>query len=436
MTLRRSIREWDHIPYGEGAAEIPQPHADRIAALARASAFSGRGGEGVLEHGRRGLRARRVVGVIATPGCQLEILPKIERGGEEAPSNAALRARLVHMLAEVHDLPIDAHDMTALGWQRDTLLEILIRLFCRKLSDAVRKGLPRHYIGCQEDLPALRGRLDVARQFCALAATPNRLASRFDALSPDIMLNRIMRAAVTRLARITAAPDNQRALHDLSLAYEGVTALPPRAILWDRITLDRSNEQWRDLITLARMFLAGQYQQTSSGEASGHALMFEMNVLFERYIERLMRRALRGTGLTLSAQGGHRDCLYEGETGRFRTKPDLILRRGEKVMLIADTKWKRMAPKINDPKQGVSQADVYQLMAYARLYECPNVLLLYPHHGGLPPEPICQRYAIAAQNAAEGLIVATHGTGERTGIQVAALKQLVHTVLGSAERQC
>jgi 5-methylcytosine-specific restriction endonuclease McrBC regulatory subunit McrC len=42
----------------------------------------------------------------------------------------------------------------------------------------------------------------------------------------------------------------------------------------------------------------------------------------------------------------------------------------------------------SDAKQGVSQADVYHLMAYGRLYDCPKVMLLYPHNEDLPPEPI------------------------------------------------
>jgi 5-methylcytosine-specific restriction enzyme subunit McrC len=158
--------------YGTDEASIPDAQADRIAMVARASAFSGRSGEGVLEHGCKGLRARGVVGVIATSDCQLEILPKIEGTGEVSVTDATLRHRLIHMLAVVHDLPIDAGAMTQLGWQRDTVLELLIRLFCAKLADAVRKGMPRHYIAHEADLPAMRGRLDVTRQFSTLAVSP------------------------------------------------------------------------------------------------------------------------------------------------------------------------------------------------------------------------------------------------------------------------
>ena len=132
-----------------------------------------------------------------------------------------------------------------------------------------------------------------------------------------------------------------------------------------------------------------------------------MNVLFEKYVARLLTRALAGTGLRASTQGGQRDCLYESNTGRFRTRPDLIIRDNDQIVLIIDTKWKRITPRIDDPKQGVSQSDVYQMMAYGQLYHCPSIMLLYPHHNGLPENPILQHYSVASVGAEEKLSLAT-----------------------------
>ncbi|MEI4488582.1 hypothetical protein V8J36_20495, partial [Frigidibacter sp. MR17.14] len=135
----------------------------------------------------------------------------------------------------------------------------------------------------------------------------------------------------------------------------------------------------------------------------------------------------------VSAQGGHRDCLFEESTGRFRTKPDLIIRQGDRTVLVIDTKWKRMSPRIDDPKQGVSQADVYQLMAYSQLYQCQNVMLLYPHYGDLPPDPIRTCYAIANAGAKENLVVATLDVTGPSRAHVQALEALVQSVLSKSE---
>ena len=371
--------------------------------------------------------------MIAAPSCQLEILPKIEGSGEDGVTDAILRNRLIHMLAVAHDLPIDDGDITHLAWQNDTILELLIRLFCKKLTDAVRLGMPRQYIEHADDLPAMRGRLDINRQFSLLAASPQKLACQFDDFSPDTALNQVMRATVVKLARLTTASQNQRSLRELSFAYAEVADIPTTTAysLCNRIMLDRTNQRWKNLLSLARLFLSDRHQQTSSGAIDGYSMLFEMSALFEKYVAKILTRALAGTEFRVSTQGGQKYCLYVGGTGRFKTRPDIIIRQGEQPILIIDTKWKRIKPRIDDPKQGVSQADVYQLMAYGRLYDCPNVMLLYPHHAELLSEPIHQCYSIAEDDAEESLIVATLNLSDLRDKHKEALREIINAYLSN-----
>ena len=397
--IRRTLLEWQRLDYGDGDRAIPAWAADRLAAVAP---------HGALAHGRRDLRAQGHVGVIAAEGCALEILPKID--GLEA--EGAVRRRLVHMLAVALDIQLDVGRVTGLGWQRDTLLEILIGLFARKLADAVRLGLPRRYVGQEDDLPALRGRLDATRQFTTLAASPQRLACRFDDLSFDIALNRIMKAVVAKLSRLSRAADNQRLLRELAFAYADVSAVPSAALRFDDVVLDRTNARWRDLVELARLLLGNRFQTTSGGAAQGHALLFEMNLLFEEYIARSLAKALVPAGLRVKRQGGRRFCLTEivdeGEgKGRFQTIPDILVQGPDgRTRLVIDTKWKRLGKRVDDPKQGVAQADVYQMIAYGRLYECDALMLLYPWHRDLAErEGITSRFRVT--RGAERLAIAT-----------------------------
>ncbi|MEO9780023.1 MAG: restriction endonuclease [Sedimentitalea sp.] len=422
-----SIREWEKIAFGKDSDPISEGQAERLAKVARNSAFSGSNGEGVLEHRRKHLRARGVVGVISSADCQLEILPKIDASGEQYAAPETLRRRLVHMLSVARDLRIDAQTTASLGWQRDTLLEILIRIFCQKMTEAVRHGIPRRYIAHTDDLPAVRGRLNVTRQFSVLAAQPQHLACQYDELSPDIDLNRVMKAAISKLSRVATAADNLRSLRELSFAYADITNVAPSALRWDRITLDRTNDRWRELLSLAKFLLGDRHQTTNAGASDGHALLFEMNVLFEEYVAKLLKRGLAGTPFRVTSQGGQRDCLFEGEQGRFRTRPDILIRHKDDVIMVIDTKWKRISPRIEDAKQGISQGDVYQMMAYSQLYACDRVMLLYPHHQGLSATPPQQTYAIGTAGAPRKLLVSTIDVSRRHSLVTASLAHLVRT---------
>jgi 5-methylcytosine-specific restriction enzyme subunit McrC len=67
--------------------------------------------------------------------------------------------------------------------------------------------------------------------------------------------------------------------------------------------------------------------------------------------------------------------------GRFLTIPDAVMDEW-----IIDTKWKRLKGCIEDPKHGIAESDVCQMMAYAELYGRRKIMLLYPHHDGLRQE--------------------------------------------------
>lgn len=395
-----TLREWETLPHGEGDGCIPEHFAERLAALAKKSTFAGSGG--VLEDRRHELRARGVVGVLATDECSLEILPKIdvEVQGGEAMQNAAIRKRLVHMLAVALDLKIETGQITKLDWQRETLLEILIRIFCSKLTDAVRRGMPRRYIVQEDDLSALRGTLNLPRQFTRHAANPSRLACKFDELSEDIALNRIMKATVAHLFRMSRSPSNQQRLRELAFVYADIAEVAVSAQKWDEVVIDRTNRAWQELFGMAQLFLRSRYQTTSAGAGRGTALLFEMNTLFEEYVGRLITRALARTEYRVSLQGGRLFCLtsLDDERAVFQTKPDILIWRAGQVVHVIDTKWKRISSRIDDRKQGVSQGDVYQMMAYAQLYCAPRLTLLYPHHPGLGATELVQaRHRITGQ---------------------------------------
>ncbi|WP_187969598.1 McrC family protein [Aquibium microcysteis] len=407
-----TVREWGRVGVHGGAGPQPEntysrSEADALLRAAWRHPLATGQGTNILVHGRNELIAQQVVGVIAAPGCSLEILPKIDNAADD--KDETIRARLVSMLDVALGLELGHGPALAMARQKETLLDILIRLFADRLLAESRRGLPRAYQARQEDLLTLRGRLDVVRQFTHHAVRPDRLACRFDSLAPDTPLLRIMKACVSMLRRHARAVETQRRLDELRFLLADVSDVPAGALPWSDVRIDRTNRRWERLLDLARLFLKREWQRTDHHAKGGEGitLLFAMNDLFEAYIATLARRALRDTPMTVRAQSGLRSCLVEEGSGseRFRTRPDiLVTRNGETVMLI-DTKWKLVGRNPEDGKRGVSQADVYQMMAYARLYDCRDVMLLYPHHAGLGPEALEVGYTI--QSGGERLRVAS-----------------------------
>jgi len=388
----RAVSEWGKVAVG-GSSDVSGGassgftvrQAEALVTAARAHPLGGTDGGQILADHRHHLRAKQMVGVLAAPGCSLEILPKVD---PEAPDESAhtVQRRLVSLIDLALGLDIGDGGAAAMAHGANSLLEVFIRLFAERLLARTRRGLPRRYLPCEDDLPALRGHLNVTRQFTVNAMRPDRLACRFDVLSHDIALMRVMAATVVSLGKRTRVPATRRLLDELRFVLADVTLLPPTALPWPALRIDRTNRAWDSLLRLARLLMGREWQATGH-DTQGHAgtsLLFPMDKLFEQAVATLLRRALAGSGIEVVAQGGLKHCLGDWrehdpcDGHLFQTRPDLLLRRGGKVIAVIDAKWKRLAADPLDRRHGVGQADVYQMMAYARLYECRRLMLLYP----------------------------------------------------------
>lgn len=391
----RSIAEWGQLPVSaKGCAKgFTVGEAEALVAAAREHPLGGENGTGILSDHRHFLKARQMVGVIAAAGCSLEILPKVDPDAP-AEDTPTVRRQLISLLDLALDLGIGEGGTLAMAHQAESLLDILIRSFAERLLAETRRGLPRRYVGCEDDLPVLRGRLDIARQFTVHAVRPDRLACRYDVLSSDIPLMRIMAASVLFLRSQARAPATQRILDELRFVFADISILPLSALPWDKVQIDRTNRRWESLYRLARLLVRRDWQ-TTRHQAHAHegiTLLFPMEKLFEDAVATLLRRALAGAswarGIDVVVQGGARRCLGDwneegvAEGKHFATFPDIQLKRGQEVLAIIDTKWKRLSANPLDAKRGVGQSDVYQMMAYARLYRCNRLMLLYPSSPG------------------------------------------------------
>jgi 5-methylcytosine-specific restriction enzyme subunit McrC len=385
-----TVHEWGRVAVHNGTGPAPEraftrSQANALLLAARSHPLANRSGTNILVDRYIEIWAQQVVGVIAAPGCSLEILPKVD--AETVENDETIRTRLVSMLDVALGLKLGDGQALAMARQKETLLDILIRLFADRLLAEARRGLPRAYLTQEDDLAALRGRLDVIRQFTHHAVRPDRLACRFDSLMSDTPLLRIMKACVLMLRRHARSVETQRRLDELRFLLSEVSDVPVTALPWAQVRIDRTNRRWETLYALAKLFLKREWQRTNHDEKAGQGitLLFAMNDLFEAYIAALAHRALRGSDLTVVAQGGFINCLKDERHGGelFRTKPDILIKRGDHAVLVIDTKWKMIGRNPEEKKRGVSQSDVYQMMAYARLYNCREVMLLYPHHAGL-----------------------------------------------------
>ena len=205
-----------------------------------------------------------------------------------------------------------------------------------RLLTAVRRGLPHRYRLGRDDLPLLRGKLDIPRQIARHLVRLDLLACNFDELSVDTPLNRVLKAAVVRRGSITRHAANARRLAELSarLEFVGESHDPLR----EPVALDRTNLAFHRLYAWSCLFLSGKWQSTTTGANAGVALLFPMNDLFETFVGRIMQSVLapgstqlQHTGRYAVVNGKRNDGLAAGrdrsQSGRDFVADRALVRR-------------------------------------------------------------------------------------------------------------
>jgi 5-methylcytosine-specific restriction enzyme subunit McrC len=353
--------------------------------------------------GRRELQAAEHVGVVRLGQHTVQILPKIYRSSAATPVERADEAtrNLLYLLAHAGQLPVREHELASLLRRGADWFEILTRLFATHLLEAWQRGAHRHYQPVEAELPVLKGKWRITEQL----RRPERrhtFVVAYDEFTADNKLNRVLRYVVERLWNLTRDGSNRQLLGELRQWMEEV-ALPSRVTAADASSalLTRLNQHYEPLLALARLFLEGGSLQLAAQDFNTFAFVFDMNQLFESFIINFLRRhraeilppALAPCVMLPQTRGATRHLARSSENGRqvFQLKPDLAFQHGEAFPLLLDAKYKRLKP--DDARLGVSTADFYQMHAYARRYNCPRILLLYPQTADMP-EPLRARFTL------------------------------------------
>lgn len=346
-----------------------------------------REGIAAVAGGYRSIKFRSYCGVIQAGSLLVEVLPKI------AEDDGFDRTLLLRMIALASDLPLAGLDADRLALQQHSLLLALVRWFCDELARQLHQGMVKTYVTEADTLSSIRGRwrpqLDALRH----AGRPDRMHCEFDELTPNNAYNQVLKAALRRVMPLARRSEElSRKASQLLGWMADVDDRPVCVAELDALPMNRLTQRYARALMMARWFLSSQTPDLNQGRSDGLALLFDMNVLFQRTLGALIRRVLPA-GLHLREEGPRRHLATDQLGQRqFQMRPDLCILRGDEVLAIADAKWKLLEVEPESGRHGVAQADAYQLHAYASTYQCGRVALWYPQAGAVqdrqPDSPV------------------------------------------------
>ena len=333
-------------------------------------------------NGGKFIQARNYVGVLQTKsGLTIEILPKI------ADKNDAERSKAVFikMLRMLKNFPFKSSNLASLKTQNLPLLEIFISMFLCELEALVKKGIKSDYVALEENLKFLKGKLNINEQIKRNSIHKERFYVEYSGFLSDIKINQIIKTTLKFLYKKSNSSKNQQKIRELLFIFDDVSTCSDYKNFFTNYAVNRQVKHYEQALLWCKIFLLGDSFTPHKGDDLALALLFDMNTLFESYVGNFIKKKL--PDVILQHRGKY---LIEEPIRDFGLEPDIFL----EDKFIADTKWKIIRQDNNEgeKKNKISQADLYQLYAYGKKYECDKLYLIYPKIDGATQEPMNFKY--------------------------------------------
>ena len=324
--------------------------------------------------GGKFIQARNYVGVLQTKGgLTIEILPKIADKTDTDKSKAVF----IKMLRTLKNFPFKSSNLASLKTQNLPLLEIFISMFLCELEALVKKGIKSDYVTLEDNLNFLKGKLSINEQIKRNSVHKERFYVGYSEFLSDIKINQIIKTTLKFLYKKSNSSKNQQKIRELLFIFDEVSECEDYKNFFAKLIINRQVKHYEQTLLWCKIFLLGNSFTPHKGDDLAFALLFDMNALFESYVGNFIKKKHIGTIL----QHSEKHLIEDPKS--FKLRPDIFL----ESKFIADTKW-----KIVKSRDDISQADLYQIYAYGKKYECGKLYLIYPKIDGVEQEPMKFRY--------------------------------------------
>lgn len=246
----------------------------------------------------------------------------------------------------------------------DNTADLMAEILARGVSSQLKRGLVRGYVPHEEALSSPRGKAEIGASIATRAIMRRQVVCSYDEYSPDVPMNRILKATMRLLLHSDAAAIRKRRLKSLLPFFSDVADIRPTAQDWHR-QYDRSNQSYRMLIGICELVWKGLLQKDADGsERLADSLDDQrLSNLYEHFILEYYRRehpevSANAPFIPWALDDGNDDLLPI-------MRSDVTLARDSNILII-DAKWYGHVLQERFGKKTVHSANLYQMFAYVK----------------------------------------------------------------------
>ena len=271
----------------------------------------------------------------------------------------------------------------------DLMTEILIA----GISQQLKRGLGRAYIEQMEDIPVIRGRVNITESVKRQTMINRKLSCVYDDFSVDNSKNRIIKSTALLLLGADVEKQRKSRLRKLLVYFDKVELIDLRTVDWN-IHYDRNNQTYRMLISICYLVVKGLLQTQADGKTKIMDFLDDQQMyhLYEKFILEYYKKEY--PYITTNAS----KIKWQLDDGMDYMLPNLLsditLEYDNKVLII-DAKYYSRIMQNRYEKETIRSANMFQIFTYVKNkeaelkdkpHEVAGMLLYAQTDNGTQPE--------------------------------------------------
>ena len=360
---KKNITVFEHetLSLGSDAKSITQTQLEAL------QGFYGEKGVPYYSLTNQGVKFNEYVGVIQVGSTSIEVLPKADKTGDANK----WRSLLISMMRTVGLFSKEAPSSSNLRLRPNSILDLYFELYISEVEGLIRKGLIKKYRRIQGNCNALKGSINFSKHISKNLIHQERFFVNYTTYDHDHLLHAILLKALKLLSRINSNHILSSRINVLLINFPELKDIQVSESVFNRIITNRKTSQYSSALDIARLILLNYHPDVISGRDNILALMFNMNMLWEKFVYVSLRKH-KPEGSTIHAQ--NKKYFWKPENGSRSSymEPDIVLNKGTNDCLVIDTKWKNIG------KANPSSNDLRQIYVYMKYYGAKKVALVYP----------------------------------------------------------
>lgn len=344
-------------------------------------------GEKTVEYYRilnKGVQFTNFVGVIQAGNLTIEVLPKTDRErttaanlsiedlrADDSDQRLAWHNVLLKMLKECRLLKVNHVDYATLNLKSNSILEIYLELFLTETEKLLHEGLVKKYKKTEGNKLALKGQLLFVKNIAHNLIHREKFYVRYTEYNRANIFNQLLYKTICLIPSITSNTWLTDKVNRLLLDFPEMPDCKATLDTFNKLVFDRKSERYKEALMISKMLLLNYRPDITGGSENVIAILFDMNMLWEEFVYRRLKKEELGAGIIVKRQQSA-DFWKPSHTIKSKTiRPDILIEKNGKKTII-DTKWKIM----DDPTP--ADEDLKQMFVYNLYWECDRSILLYP----------------------------------------------------------